>query len=440
MLNLLLMLAALAPAPDPNVTVNWPQWRGAQSTGVAPDKNLPTEWSATKNVAWKTPIPGNGYSSPIVWGNRIFLTTAIAGDIIPGRAVGKTHKLEGADYVHPDATGWNYKQTIKLISLDAASGRILWDRTMIDGPVFDSSHSYGSYASLTPVTDGKYVFSYFGTDGVFAYDFQGNQIWKTNPGEYGTLGVGYGASPLLFENLLILQCDDDNGENSAMLALDKSTGKQVWRVKRPTTLGWSSPIVAVSNGHAELLTSGLEFVIAYDPRTGKELWRAKGLENNAVATPLWKDDMVYFSAGYPAKKTLAIHMGGSGDVTGTSKIAWTYDKGTGYVPSNIVYGDYIYLITDKGLLSCLDAKTGAVKYDNGRAPTPARFTASPVAYDGKVFITSEDGDTHVIEAGPEHKVLRTNTLDERILASPAIAGGSLYIRGVKNLYKISNAR
>jgi outer membrane protein assembly factor BamB len=284
------------------------------------------------------------------------------------------------------------------------------------------------------VTDGKYVFTFLGPDGVFAHDFQGRQVWKADPGPQGTFGVGYGASPVLYENLLILQCDDDNGEYSAVLALDKKTGKEVWRTKRPTTVGWSSPVVARRAGRDELLTSGNEFVISYDPATGKELWRAKGLENNAVATPVWKDDMVFFSAGYPGKKTLAIRLGGAGD------IVWSYAKGTGYTPSNIAYGDYLYLITDKGILSCLDAKTGDVKYDNGRPPTPARYSASPVAFDGKVFITSEDGDTHVIQAGPEHKLLGTNSLDEPVLASPAIAGGSLYIRGAKNLYKISKAR
>ncbi len=426
----------LLSAASPDVTVNWPQWRGPNSSGVAPDKNLPTEWSNSKNVAWKTAIPGKGYSSPIVWGNRIFLTTAIQGDLIPGRAKGKTHKLDGEDFVHPDAANWDHIQNIKLLSLDAQSGKILWERTIIDGPMFDSSHSSGSYASLTPVTDGKYVYSYFGTDGLFAHDFDGRQIWKFEPGPCGTVGVGYGASPAISGNMILLQCDDDNGEYSAVIGVDKRTGKEAWRTKRPVTAGWSSPIV-VGN---QLLASGNEFVISYDTATGKELWRAKGLESNAVPTPVWKDDMVYFSSGQPVKITLAIRMGGSGDITDTPNMVWKHARGTGYTPSNIVYGDFLYLISDKGILSCLDAMTGAVKYDNGRVPVPSRFSASPVAYDGKLFITSEDGDTHVIAAGPEHKVLRTNSLDEPVMASPAIAGGGVYIRGVRNLYKISQMK
>lgn len=434
MTPLLILFSTLALAgPDPNVTINWPQWRGAQSTGTAPDKNLPTEWSATKNVAWKTAIPGKGYSSPIVWGNRIFLSTSVDGDVIAGRDKGKTHKMEGKDFIHPDAIGYDHKQTVKILQLDAETGKILWERTIFDGAPFESWNRAGAFASLTQVTDGQYVFTDLGPDGVFAHDFQGKQIWKADPGPQGTFGVGYGASPILYGDLIILQCDDDEGEYSALLALAKKTGKEAWRVKRPTTVGWSSPVVVKRAAGDLLLTSGNEFIIAYDPKTGKEAWRVKGLESNAVATPVWHDDVVYFSSGYPVKKTLAIRMD-------KGETQWTYTKGTGYIPSEITYGDYLYLITDKGILSCLDAKTGDVKYDNGRPPAPARFSASPVAFGDKVFTTNEDGDTYVIAAGPEYKLLATNSLDEPVLASPAIAGGSLYIRGAKNLYKISKTR
>lgn len=432
----LLLAPALLFAIEPNVTVNWPQWRGPQGTGVAPDKDLPSEWSSTKNVAWKTAIPGKGYSSPIVWGNRIFLTTAIEGEAIAGRPKGKQHKLGAEDFTHPEAVGWDHKQTLKVLSLDATSGKILWDKSVYDGPMFDSALRYGSYASLTPVTDGKYVYTFFGVEGAYAHDFQGNQIWKATMGEWGTLGTGYGASPVLAGNVLILLCDDDNGENSFIIGLDKNTGKVLWRNKRTTTLTWSSPMLATVNGRTELLTNGLELIISYDPATGKELWRSKGVGANAVSTPVVQGDIAYFATGYPEKRTMAIRLGGSGDITDTPRMLWKYEKGTAYTASNIAYGDYLYLITDKGILSCLDAKTGAVKYDNGRPPTPARYTSSPVAFDGKLFITSEDGDTQVIQAGPEFKVLGTNALEEPVMASPAIAGGSLYIRGTKSLYKV----
>jgi outer membrane protein assembly factor BamB len=434
-----LLIAPALLAIDPSVTVNWPQWRGPHSAGIAPDKNLPTTWSKTQNVVWKTPIAGRGYSSPIIWGNRIFLTTAIEGALVPGRDKGKAHKLEPdkEPFAHPDAVGYDHRQTLKVLALDAPTGKILWDKTVYEGPVFDSVLRYGSYASPTPVTDGKYVYSFFGVEGVYAHDFDGKQIWKANLGEWGTLGVGYGASPLLYGKVLILLCDDDDGSNSFIVGLDKNTGKELWRTKRPTSITWSSPVLAAEGGRAEVLTAGNEFVISYDPATGKELWRIKGLDANAVSTPLVAGDLAFFATGYPSKKTMAIRLGGSGNLDGSSNLLWTYQKGTAYTASNIVYGDYIYLITDKGILSCLDMKTGEVKYDNGRPPSPARYTASPVAFDGKVFITSEDGDTHVIQAGPEFKILGTNSLDEQIMASPAIAGGNLYIRGTANLYKIA---
>jgi len=431
----LLFASLLFAADAPNTTMNWPQWRGAQSSGVVPDKNLPSEWSTTNHVAWKTPIPGRGHSSPIVWGNQIFLTTAIQGDVIEGRPKGKTHKMGEGTFVHPDAAGFDHKQIMKVLSIDATTGKILWEKTVFEGATFDSAHSGNTYASPTPVTDGKYVYMYFGPEGIYAHDFQGNPIWKADPGQFGAMSVGYGSSPILYNNLLIVICDDDAGDNSAILALDKQTGKQVWRTKRPIQVSWATPVITRRGSGAtardELLANGNEFVISYDPATGKELWRAKGVVSNAIATPLLKDDLAFFSAGFPTKKTLAIRLGGSGE------LVWSYDKGTAYTASNIVYGDYIYLITDKGILSCLDAKTGEVKYDNGRPTTPGHFTGSPVAYDGKLFITSDEGDTFVIQAGPEHKVLATNSLDEQVFASPAIANGAVYIRGSKNLYKIS---
>jgi outer membrane protein assembly factor BamB len=204
-------------------------------------------------------------------------------------------------------------------------------------------------------------------------------------------------------------------------------------------VSWSTPVLVKSGNRAELVTCGTESIIAYDPATGKEVWRCKGVESNAIPSPVVGHGMVVVSAGFPAKRAFAIKLGGSGDLTDTPNIAWKYDKGTAYVPSPILYGDYIYLITDRGILTCLDAKTGQVKYEGGRVPVPATFTASPVAYDGKVLLTSEDGETFVIKAGPAHEVLRTNSVGEPVYASPAIASGKLFVRGEKHLFCISNA-
>jgi len=428
---------AISIAAKPGST-NWPQWRGPDGQGVSAEKGLPDEWSETKNVRWKTPIEGLGHSSPIIWGKKIFLTTALDGEVIPGRTAGVTHKMsDGSDFVHPDAVGANLRHTFKVICLDRTTGKILWERVAYEGPVYDSRHRKASFASSTPATDGKYVYAFFGSEGLYAYDFNGKLVWKqTNLGKLGTASVGYGVSPVLYQNLVIMQCDD-SGMNSFMAAFDKKTGKEVWRTPRKVDVTWTTPVlVHTAKGSVELVAAAAEFIIAYDPLTGKELWRHKGLESNAVPTPVVQNDLVVITSGAPAKIALAIRAGGSGDITGTSQLVWSYKKGTAYVPSPILYGDYVYLTTDRGLLSCLDAKTGKVEYEGARVPVPATFSASPVAYEGKILMTSEDGETFVVKAGPKHEIIKTNSLGEPVYASPAIADGGIYIRGERNLFAI----
>ncbi len=417
-------------------TTNWPGWRGADSGGVSNAPGLPSEWSETKNIQWKTALPGRGHSSPIVWGNRIFLTTAIEGDVIPG-ARAPIHKIDGQPWRHPDSMGADKHHTLKVLCLDRDSGQILWEQTAYAGAIYDDRHRAGSYASSTPVTDGKMVYAFFGSEGLYAYDFAGKQEWKAAMPQIGTFGVGVGVSPVLYENLVILQLDNEDGENSFVAAYDKKTGKEAWRTPRKVSISWATPVIAHTPRRVELITSGSEFIISYDPATGKELWRMKGLESNAIHTPMTVHGMVYVTAGFPAKRILAIKLDGSAG--GAPQIAWTYDKGAAYVASPVLYGDYLYLTSDRGILTCLDAKTGEVKYAGGRVPVPASFTAALTAFDGKVFQTSEDGDTFVVKAGPEHQVLGTNPLGEPIYASPAMADGKVFIRGLKNLYCISGA-
>jgi outer membrane protein assembly factor BamB len=416
---------------------NWPQWRGPDSQGISPERGLSIEWSPEKNIEWKTPITGRGHSSPIVWADRIFLTTSIEGQVVPG-AKAVTH-MEGKEvFLHPDSVGADRSYTLKLLCLDSSTGRVLWERTTYEGTLYDNRHKKNTYASPTPATDGCYVYAFFGSEGAYCYDFEGKQIWKAMVGKIATLGMGVGTSPVLYDDLVILQCDEDNGEASFITALDKKTGQQVWRVPRKVQVSWTTPIVVQTAQRAELIASGNEMITAYNPATGKELWRCKGLESNAIATPVAQGEMVYVSAGFPEKHTIAIRLGQSGDLTATPNIAWRYDKGTAYVPSPILYQGYLYLMTDKGILTCLDARTGQIVYEGGRVPTPATFSASPVAVDGKILLTSEDGDTFVIKAGPAHAVVRTNSLGEPVYASPAIAGGKIFIRGEKHLYCIGS--
>ena len=416
---------------------NWPQWRGPGGMGISTETNLPVEWSATKNIKWKTAIAGRAHSSPVVWGNRLFITTAIEGPIVPGAKAVK-HMDEGKEFLHPDSIGADHKHAFKVICLSATNGKILWEQTAFEGTPYDNRHRKSSFAASTPATDGKLVYAFFGTEGLYAYDMNGKLAWKADLGKLGTVGMGTGTSPILYENLVILQCDEENGAASFIVALDKKTGKEMWRTPRKIQVSWATPILVPTAKRTELITSGTEAIIAYDPATGKELWRHKGVESNAIPSPVANQEMVFVSAGFPAKIAMAIRLGASGDLTDSANVAWKYAKGTAYVPSPILYGDYLYLTTDRGILTCLDAKTGEVKYEGGRIPIPATFTASPVAFDGKILLTSEDGDTFIVKAGPKHEILGTNSVGEPVYASPAIADRKIFIRGEKNIYCIGN--
>lgn len=430
---------ALNSADRPAGRTQWPQWRGPDESGVSTGSKLPSEWSESKNILWKAPVAGRSHSSPIVWNDRIFLTTDIEGEVIP-EAKAVIHYNEGKEFKHPDAIGGDRRHTMKVLCLDRRTGAQIWERTAYDGAVYDDRHRKGSYAAATPATDGKFVYAWFGSEGLYCHDFSGKLIWKASLGKIGTLGLGVATSPVIYEDLVILQCDEDNGDNSFIAALDRKTGKEIWRTARKVEVTWSTPLIVRTPERVEVVCSGNSWIISYDPRTGKELWRAKGHESNAIATPLSGHGMVFVYAGFPLKRTFAIKLGGSGDLTATPNIVWKYEKGTAYVPSGILYGDYVYMMTDRGILTCLDARTGAVKYDNGRVPVPASFTASPVAFEGKILLTSEDGETFVIQAGPEYKVLGVNSVGEPVYASPAISNGTILIRGEKNLYCIAQRK
>ena len=415
---------------------SWPQWRGPSGQGTSDEKNLPTQWSPTMNIKWKTAIAGRGHSSPIVWGNKIFLTTAIEGPVVPG-AKAVPHMYPEGEFLHPDSVGADRKHLFKVICLNRETGKILWEQTAYEGTPYDDRHRKSSFAAATPATDGKLVYAYFGTEGLYAYDMKGKLAWKADLGKIGTVGMGTGTSPILHEKVVIVQCDEEFGEKSFIVGLDKKTGKELWRTPRKKIeVSWSTPLLVRTAKRAELITSGNEAIVAYDPATGKELWRHKGVESNAIPSPVANSELVFISAGFPEKIAMAITLGGNGDLS--DNVVWKYAKGTAYVPSPILYGDYLYLTTDRGILTCLDARTGEVKYEGGRIPVPATFTASPIAFEGKILMTSEDGDTFVIKAGPKHEILGTNSVGEPVYASPAVADGNIFIRGERTLYCIGD--
>ena len=429
-------IALLSPVAG-NIDDTWPQWRGPGGLGVSPAATYVDAWTPDTNIGWTAAVEGRGHSSPIVWGGRVFLTTSIEG----GPAEGNRPPVHlGFDlkpgYLHPDSVGADRRNELKVMAFDAASGKRLWERRAYEGPMYDDRHRKNTYASSTMATDGQRVYAFFESAGLFAYDLDGQLVWQKSFGGIAKAGMGPGTSPVLFEDLIILQCDQEMGTGSFIVALDSRTGDEVWRVNRDMRRSWATPLLVRTPSRVELVASGAERVIAYDPRTGRQLWRAPGVVSHPIPSAVAGDGVVVLTAGSQAKRAIAIRPGHDGDLDGTPAIAWRYDKGTAYVPSPILVGKYLYLMTDKGLLTCLDAATGEVLYEGGRPPVPATFTASPVAFGDRLLLTSEDGDTFVVRAGPSHEILRTNSVGEPVYASPALAGGTIYIRGERHLFAI----
>jgi len=420
---------------DSPVKADWPQWRGRGGSGVSTETNVLLEWSADNGVLWRTPLPGRGHSSPVVMGGRVFLTTDIEGEVIPGAKAVK-HVLEGEDFKHPESMGADRRHELRVLSLDAKSGKLLWNQLAYAGPAYDDRHRKGSYAAPTVAAEADRVFAFFGGEGLYCFDFNGSLVWSNRSGGIASLGMGPGASPVLGKKSVFVQCDQDDGTGSYMAGFDKKSGQQIWKVARKVSASWSTPIVVQTAGVEEVIASGLERIVAYDTATGEELWSHEGLENNAIPSPVASQQVAYLVAGYPKKRVLAIALSGRGDLTGTTNLLWKYDRGSGYVPSPLLLGKDLYLMTDSGLLSCLDATTGEVHYDSERLPVPAKFTASPLAVAGHLLLTSEAGDTFVLRTGAKYEFARKNPIGEKVYASLAVADGRLFIRGETNLFCI----
>ena len=414
---------------------NWPQFRGPGGTGVADDAGVVAEWSEDQNILWKTAIEGRGNSSPVVWGDKIFLTTAIAGEVIPG-ATAPTHYIGGQVFKHPQATGSDRSHTLKVMALDAATGQTLWSDVAFEGRIYDDYVASSSVAAATAVTDGELVIFYFGSEGVYAYDFDGNQVWATDLGDFSYFGVGLGTSPVLYEDALILQIDDGNGGGSFIVGLDKGTGDEVWRTPRAVEASWATPLLLEDTvGGPQLLTTGNQLLIAYDPLTGEELWQLDGLHNNAIHIPVWDGELVHVSSGYPRSVIKAIRPGRD-----AAEVVWEYRKGAAYVASNVAYEGYLYITNDKGIITCLNAATGEVVYEGGRVPVPTNMLMSSLlVVDGTIMMSTPEGDTFWIAAGPEFAVTGHNSLDEPIWATPAIVDARIYLRGQQHLYAIGSA-
>ena len=415
----------------------WPQFRGPGATGVGNGANLLDTWSTTQNVKWKTTIPGNGWSSPIAWGDRIFVTS-----VIPAGAVETPQR---GLYFKGERPAPTIEHRYMIYAVSFATGKILWQRQLHRGVPPGPRHLKNTFASETPVTDGKLVYAAFGNVGIYAMDFDGALVWSKPIDAAATRnGWGTASSPVVHGGRLYFVNDNEDG--SWLMAIEAATGKTIWRVERPNETNWATPLVWTHVGRTEIVTNGTSAIRSYG-LDGTALWQLGPSSTHVIPTPFVSGDLLYVSSGYVGdsrRPVYAIRPGGGGDIslkpgeTANASIAWALPQGGTYNVSPIVYGDYFYTLFDRGFFTCHDAKTGKEIYTKVRLdPTASGFTASPWAYNGKIFAISEDGTTYVIQAGPEFKVIGQNVLDEFTMASPAIHRDSLIIRTATKLYRIS---
>lgn len=418
---------------------DWPQFRGPGALGVAEDPNLPEVWDETRNVTWKTPIPGHGWSSPVVTADRIFLTSVISSD--PIETPKKGLYFGGNRGAPTDEHRW------LVYCVDWKTGKLLWEKEVHRGVPASSRHLKNTFASETVATDGERIYAYFGNVGVWCFKLDGAEVWsKRFPAHETRYGWGTAASPVLHKGRLYIL--NDNEDESSLAAYDKLTGAEIWRVEREEKSNWATPFVWESGGRTEVVTSGRGKVRSYD-LDGKLLWEFSGMSSIVIPTPFAAHGLLYLASGYVGDENRPVYVirpGARGDITladgatSSEHVAWYLPKGGPYNPSPLVYGDCYYTLFDRGFLTCHDARTGKEIYGKRRIdPEAAAFTASPWAYNGKVFALSEDGDTYVIQDGPEFKLLRKNSLNEMAMATPAIYRSSLLIRTASHLHRIGGA-
>ncbi|HYE89019.1 MAG TPA: PQQ-binding-like beta-propeller repeat protein [Vicinamibacterales bacterium] len=421
-----LAILTLTLAPGVANPVEWPQWRGPLNTGMAIG-DAPVEWN-TRNIRWQLPIPGRGHSTPVVAGQRVFLTTAVpTGKGSPGR--GGTRAGGGAD------AGLEHR--FEVLAIDRTTGKLLWQRTAAVSTPHEGYHrTYGSFASNSPVTDGTRVYAFFGSRGLYAYDMSGTLIWQKDFGVQMRMDMafGEGTALTLHDGRLLLHFD--HLDTGFLAMLDPATGRELWRTKRTERYNWAAPYVAHHAGRRQIIVSG-QIVRGYDFDTGEQLWEAAGLGENSIPQPVQHQDLVFAMSGHTIKMLMAIRLGGKGTLTGTDRIVWSTVRGASYTPSPLLHDGRLYVVTDNGLVSCFDAATGKPYYQQARLPKPYGFKASPVGASGKVYLATEEGDVVVMRMGDTPDVLATNNFDNQsFIASPVIVDGTLYLRSQTTLFAI----
>jgi len=408
----------------------WPHWRGPLGTGAAPDADPPVKWSEDHNIRWKIALPGSGHSTPVVWGDRVFLTASI-----PYR------KLEAPIPDHApgghDNLPVTHHQRFVVLAIDRDRGEILWRRAVHEEIPHEAGHYTGTLASASPVVDAEHLIAFFGSRGLYCLDHNGEPQWEKDLGKMQTLhGHGEGSSPALHGNTLIINWDHEG--QSFVAAFDKRTGEQRWRVARDEVTSWATPLALKHNGKPQVIVSGTNRVRSYDLATGKVIWECGGLSRNVVASPVAGDGMVYTTSSYDKKAMLAIRLDGAvGDITDTDQVAWSRSRGTPYVPSPLLYADSLYFLRHyQGILSRVDAKTGKERHPSFRLEGIQNVYASPVGAAGRVYITDLQGMTLVLSLDSPPRILARNRLQDGFSASAVVVGHKLLLRGEKYLYCI----
>lgn len=419
---------------------NWPQFRGPGAAGVVEGRTAAVNWDAEKstNTRWKTAIPGLAHSSPVVWGNKIFVSTAVS-------SAAKDETRFGL-YGDVAPVKDDPKHIWKVFALDKQTGKVLWERTAYEGLPKVKRHPKSTHADSTPVTNGKYLVVLFGSEGLYAYDLNGKLLWKQ---DLGVLDSGWfydpdyqwehGSSPVIYRDLVIIQADVQ--KDSFIAAYHLKNGKLAWKTPREEIPSWGTPTIYEGKTRAELIANGSKAIVGYDPATGKELWRLSPNSEITTPTPFVAHDLIFVTSGYaPIQPIYAIRPGANGDISlkdgkeSNDFIVWSKQRGGPYMPTPVVYGDLLYTCSNQGVLTAYNAKTGERVYQERLGGKGGAFTASPVASDGKIYLSSEDGDIFVVRAGPKYELLATNPVGQVMMATPAISDGLVIVRGVSHVF------
>ena len=417
----------------------WPQWRGPHHTGVAPNADPPQEWSETKNIRWKVEIPGSGLATPIIWGDRVYVQSAIkldkkaAGSEAPAEQPAGGRSRRGRRASKP-----SHFYEFVIMALERKTGKIIWQTKASEAVPHEGHHPDASFASASPVTDGEHLLAFFGSQGLYCLDMNGKVQWQSDLGQMTTRrSFGEGSSPVLHGDTVVINWDHEG--DSFIAAFDKNTGKPRWKKARDEVTSWSTPIVVEHAGRPQVIVNATKRVRGYDLASGDVLWECAGQTTNTIPSPVFGHGMVYAMSGFRGNMLQAIRIQDArGDVTGSSSVAWSYDQDTPYVPSPLLYGDLLYFLKhNRAILSCLDAAKGTGHFTRQRLEGIDGVYASPVGAAGRVYIAGRNGATIVLRKSPQFEVLAVNSLDERFDASPAIVDGELYLRGRKHLYCIA---